>query len=43
MVLVGLTVVVVTVAMTLAPKDGCGSWPEQLNPFETSDLCRGFQ
>lgn len=32
---------VVVLAMTVAPKDGCGSWPEQLNFFETSDLCTG--
>lgn len=34
-------VVVVVLSMTVAPKDGCGSWPEQLNFSETSDLCTG--
>jgi len=34
-------VVVVVVAMLVVPDDGCGSWVEQLNFVESSDLCRG--
>ena len=32
---------VVLVGMPVLPDDGCGSWVEQLNFVETSDLCRG--
>ena len=39
--LVALVAAVVFLAMTVAPNDGCGSWPEQLHFLETSDLCTG--
>lgn len=39
--LIAAFIVTVVLAMTVAPKDGCGSWPEQLNFLETSDLCTG--
>lgn len=31
----------IALTMTVAPKDGCRSWPEQINFFEASDLCAG--
>lgn len=33
--------ILVLVAMFVLPDDGCGSWVEQLNFLESSDLCRG--
>lgn len=38
-VLLAAGALVLVLAMTVLPDDGCGSWVEQLNFLERSDLC----